>query len=156
MIYKFVPPTMYGEVIAEVLLPQDKMSYLGLRYPSTDIPKVARQLYLINHCRLVYDVNDIPCTISSRAMNERILETPCSSPVTFEKMSPSQDSPCSFSSLSTTTPSTATATATPTTPTTPTPTPTPAATPTPSSSFKSSDSSFSSSFRFNRETESVA
>jgi chemotaxis family two-component system sensor kinase Cph1 len=54
MIYKFFPPAMYGEVIAE-----DKMAeahtFMNHRFPATDIPKPARDLYLKNHVRFIYD-----------------------------------------------------------------------------------------------------
>lgn len=54
MLYRFFPPTMYGEVIGE-----DKSaeahSFMGHRFPATDIPKPARDLYLKNQVRLIYD-----------------------------------------------------------------------------------------------------
>lgn len=57
MIYKFFPPSMYGEVIAE-----DKIAtahtFLNHRFPATDIPKPARDLYMRNHVRFIYDSHE--------------------------------------------------------------------------------------------------
>lgn len=54
MLYRFFPPTMYGEVIGE-----DKSaeahSFMRHRFPATDIPKPARDLYLRNQVRFIYD-----------------------------------------------------------------------------------------------------
>jgi light-regulated signal transduction histidine kinase (bacteriophytochrome) len=54
MLYRFFPPTMYGQVIAE-----DKVasasSFLDHRFPATDIPKPARDLYLKNQIRYIHD-----------------------------------------------------------------------------------------------------
>lgn len=41
-----------GDIVAEVHEP-DMPSFLGLRYPHTDIPKQARELYLVNQVRTV-------------------------------------------------------------------------------------------------------
>lgn len=57
MIYKFFPPSMYGEVIAE-----DKVAsahtFLNHRFPATDIPKPARDLYMRNHVRFIFDSHE--------------------------------------------------------------------------------------------------
>ena len=53
MIYKF-DEDWNGEVIAEVLEP-GMDPYLGLRFPASDIPKQARELYLKNPYRLIPD-----------------------------------------------------------------------------------------------------
>lgn len=57
MIYKFFPPTMYGEVIAE-----DKVAsahtFMNHRFPATDIPKPARDLYMRNHVRFIFDSHE--------------------------------------------------------------------------------------------------
>ncbi|MFZ5965383.1 HWE histidine kinase domain-containing protein [Thalassococcus sp. BH17M4-6] len=45
-----------GTVIAEICQP-DQDSYLGLRYPASDIPKQARALYLRSPLRIIADVN---------------------------------------------------------------------------------------------------
>lgn len=44
-----------GEVICERTAPQVSGSYLGLRFPATDVPAVARTLYLKNPWRLISD-----------------------------------------------------------------------------------------------------
>lgn len=45
-----------GTVIAEVAAP-DQESFLGLRYPASDIPKQARALYVRSPLRIIADVN---------------------------------------------------------------------------------------------------
>lgn len=44
-----------GEVIAEVCQDSAQGSYLGLRFPASDIPQIARQIYLKNPWRVIYD-----------------------------------------------------------------------------------------------------
>ena len=44
-----------GEVIAEKRQPEVYGSYLGLRYPASDVPQIARRLYLLNPWRLIAD-----------------------------------------------------------------------------------------------------
>ncbi len=56
MIYRFHPDHS-GEVIAEAARPGME-TYLGLRYPASDIPKQARDLYRRNMLRLIADVDD--------------------------------------------------------------------------------------------------
>ena len=47
----------HGEVVAETK--EDHLeAFFGLHYPSTDIPKQARELYKINFTRIIADVND--------------------------------------------------------------------------------------------------
>lgn len=58
MVYRFEPDGA-GSVIAEVKL-GDAPTYLGLRYPDTDIPKQAKHLYLLNPLRLIPDVSYTP------------------------------------------------------------------------------------------------
>lgn len=55
MVYRFAP-NGDGEVIAERVHP-DMEPYLGLRYPASDIPKQARELYRIQWLRQVVDVD---------------------------------------------------------------------------------------------------
>lgn len=55
MVYQFAEDGT-GCVIAEACAPSMER-YLGLRYPASDIPKQARQLYTRNHIRLIADVN---------------------------------------------------------------------------------------------------
>lgn len=54
MMYRFLAPSWHGEVIAEDRV-ANVHSYLGHRFPASDIPKPARDLYLRNHVRLIPD-----------------------------------------------------------------------------------------------------
>lgn len=54
MTYRFFPPTMYGEVIAEDRI-ASAQAFLGHRFPATDIPKPARDLYFRNKVRYIHD-----------------------------------------------------------------------------------------------------
>lgn len=56
MMYRFIAPTWHGEVIAEDRVTHSH-SYLGHRFPSSDIPRPARDLYLRNQVRLIPDVS---------------------------------------------------------------------------------------------------
>ena len=58
MIYRFDADGA-GEVIAEVAKPT-LVSYLGQRYPASDIPKQARILYERNWLRIIPDINATP------------------------------------------------------------------------------------------------
>ncbi|WP_156427818.1 GAF domain-containing protein [Thiohalocapsa sp. ML1] len=60
MVYRFLPDAC-GEVIAEAAQP-GLAPYLGLRYPASDIPQVARALYLANRHRQIPTVaaNPVP------------------------------------------------------------------------------------------------
>ncbi|MET0855164.1 MAG: EAL domain-containing protein [Telluria sp.] len=55
MIYRFLPDGS-GEVIAEQSGAQLGQRFVGLRFPASDIPAQARQLYLTNRLRLLADV----------------------------------------------------------------------------------------------------
>lgn len=55
MIYKF-DPDWNGEVIAEALSSATVPNYLGLKFPSGDIPKAARDLFGLNKVRQVMEV----------------------------------------------------------------------------------------------------
>ena len=55
MVYRF-NHDLSGDVIAEAKMPQQP-PYLGLRYPASDIPKQARQLYLRSTLRIIADVD---------------------------------------------------------------------------------------------------
>jgi chemotaxis family two-component system sensor kinase Cph1 len=55
MLYRF-HEDFSGEVIAERAAP-GLGSYLGLRFPASDIPAIARQLYLINPWRAIPDIH---------------------------------------------------------------------------------------------------
>jgi light-regulated signal transduction histidine kinase (bacteriophytochrome) len=61
MVYRF-DAEYNGEVIAEALR-EDLEPYHGLRYPHTDIPKQARELYLKNRIRLISSVDEKPSRI---------------------------------------------------------------------------------------------
>lgn len=63
MIYKFHADG-HGEVVAEEK--QEHLdSLLGLHYPASDIPKQARELYKLNHIRLISDVETKPSAIAT-------------------------------------------------------------------------------------------
>ncbi len=59
MIYHF-DAAGAGDVIAEARHPDITESYLGLRYPATDIPQPARHLYALNRLRLIPDATYEP------------------------------------------------------------------------------------------------
>jgi|TARA_R100000049_G_scaffold5356_1_gene16005 light-regulated signal transduction histidine kinase (bacteriophytochrome) len=61
MVYRFHPDGS-GEVIAEAR-ENEVDSYSGLRYPKSDIPQQARELYLRNRLRIIADVNDTPVPV---------------------------------------------------------------------------------------------
>ncbi|PPK94615.1 PAS domain-containing protein [Kineococcus xinjiangensis] len=58
MVYRF-DAEWNGEVVAEERR-NDLNSFLGLHYPSTDIPVQARRLYEVNWTRLIVDVGYVP------------------------------------------------------------------------------------------------
>lgn len=55
-----------GEVLAEARQPEIFGSYLGLRFPASDIPHIARLLYLLNPWRLIPDATAPPVPIIGR------------------------------------------------------------------------------------------
>lgn len=55
MIYRFLPDGC-GEVVAEHTSEAYEQKYLGLRFPASDIPSQARELYLTNKLRVLADV----------------------------------------------------------------------------------------------------
>ena len=57
MVYRF-NPDQSGEVIHEVTNADIETSYLGLRFPSSDIPYSARQLYIKNGLRYIHNVDE--------------------------------------------------------------------------------------------------
>jgi len=61
MIYRF-DEEWNGEVIAAAVAPST-VSYLGHRFPASDIPAQARQLFLINRLRAIADVGSTPVPI---------------------------------------------------------------------------------------------
>jgi light-regulated signal transduction histidine kinase (bacteriophytochrome)/ActR/RegA family two-component response regulator len=58
MVYRF-DKTYSGEVIGEATR-EESRSFKGLKFPASDIPKQARELYLRNRVRCVYDVEERP------------------------------------------------------------------------------------------------
>ena len=61
MVYRF-DAEFNGEVIAEAR-EEGLEPFEGLRYPHTDIPKQARDLYLKNRVRLISNINEMPSRI---------------------------------------------------------------------------------------------
>ena len=59
MAYKF-DADWCGQVIAEARAKHIKSSFLGLNFPSTDIPATARRLFQINRVRIIRDINAAP------------------------------------------------------------------------------------------------
>ncbi|MEQ8656958.1 MAG: HWE histidine kinase domain-containing protein [Hyphomicrobiales bacterium] len=55
MVYKFLPDGS-GEVVADACA-HGVESFMGLRYPASDIPKQARALYLSNPLRIIADID---------------------------------------------------------------------------------------------------
>jgi PAS domain S-box-containing protein len=64
MVYKF-DPDGHGEIVAEEKC-DDLEPFLGLHYPSSDIPSQARALYLRNRIRMLVDVAYEPAPIFPR------------------------------------------------------------------------------------------
>lgn len=63
MVYRFLPDTS-GDVIAESR-ESDLVPYIGLRYPGSDIPVNARNLYLKSPIRVVADAMATPCRVET-------------------------------------------------------------------------------------------
>jgi two-component system, chemotaxis family, sensor kinase Cph1 len=61
MIYRF-HSDWSGEVIAETTTPA-LGSYLGLRFPASDIPQIARDLYMLNPSRMIPDAKSQPVPV---------------------------------------------------------------------------------------------
>lgn len=61
MVYRFARDES-GEVVAEAAKPGIG-SFMGLRYPASDIPRQARELYQRNLLRIICDVNAVPVPI---------------------------------------------------------------------------------------------
>lgn len=68
MVYRFAADG-HGVVIADARN-EELESWLGLHYPASDIPKQARELYKLNHTRIIADVNSIPSKIVTLADGE--------------------------------------------------------------------------------------
>ena len=67
MMYRFLAPHDHGEVIAEHRV-LSAHSYFQQRFPASDIPKIARDLYLRNQVRQIPDV-DLPISKVSPSKN---------------------------------------------------------------------------------------
>ncbi|XP_047312132.1 phytochrome E-like [Impatiens glandulifera] len=65
MVYKFHEDE-HGEVVSEMRR-ADLEPYLGLHYPSTDIPQAARFLFKQNRVRIICDCNSDPVPVLQRA-----------------------------------------------------------------------------------------
>jgi chemotaxis family two-component system sensor kinase Cph1 len=61
MVYRF-DEDGHGHVLAECRA-DDYPSYLGQRFPASDIPRQARELYLLNRIRLIQDANYTPARL---------------------------------------------------------------------------------------------
>ncbi|GAB6052625.1 hypothetical protein JCM17960_14450 [Magnetospira thiophila] len=68
MIYRF-HDDWSGEVITELSRSEAFDSYLGLRFPASDIPRIARKLYEQNAYRLISDVSQSPEPILGETEN---------------------------------------------------------------------------------------
>ncbi|KAI2116600.1 hypothetical protein LOZ32_003958 [Ophidiomyces ophidiicola] len=74
MIYQF-DPSWNGIVVAELVDPRtSKDMYKDLRFPASDIPKQARELYKLNKVRLLYDRDHITARLVCRTLED--LDTP--------------------------------------------------------------------------------
>jgi photoactive yellow protein len=62
MVYRF-DEDWHGVVLAEEVSERLPVAYLGLHFPASDIPAVARDLYLLNTLRLIPDIEYIPVAI---------------------------------------------------------------------------------------------
>src|SRR5690606_23985436 len=64
-IYYHFLPSGDGEVLAESCSRGDLGSYLQLRFPASDIPQIARALYLKNPWRCIFDAKVEPVRLLS-------------------------------------------------------------------------------------------
>ncbi|TCZ59747.1 GAF domain-containing protein [Roseicella aquatilis] len=64
MVYRF-DEDGHGEVVAEQRRP-DLEPYLGNRYPASDIPQIARRLYVRNRIRVLVDIGYVPVPLEPR------------------------------------------------------------------------------------------
>ncbi|HEY1227964.1 MAG TPA: ATP-binding protein, partial [Ramlibacter sp.] len=67
LVYRF-DEEGHGEVLAERIDPGYD-SYMGHSFPAADIPPQARELYLLNHIRLIPDANYEPVSLASTGGN---------------------------------------------------------------------------------------
>jgi len=59
MVYRFLPDWS-GEIMAEATQEGTPVRFLGQRFPASDIPPQARELYLRNRLRVLADINAVP------------------------------------------------------------------------------------------------
>lgn len=70
MVYQF-DSSWNGMVVAEIVDPRaSKDLYKGLRFPASDIPKQARELYKINKVRLLYDRDQETARLVCRSIKD--------------------------------------------------------------------------------------
>jgi len=62
MVYQFADDA-HGEVVAEFKSKRCRDAFMGLHYPATDIPRPAREAFLVSKSRMINDVLDVPCPI---------------------------------------------------------------------------------------------
>ncbi|MGB3795822.1 MAG: GAF domain-containing protein, partial [Alteraurantiacibacter sp.] len=72
MVYRFAPD-LSGQIIAEAAQPGID-TFIGLRYPASDIPSQARELYKRSLIRIISDVNDkvSPIIPEANSENEKV------------------------------------------------------------------------------------
>jgi two-component system, chemotaxis family, sensor kinase Cph1 len=70
MMYRFFPPSWYGEVIAEDRV-AEAHSFRDHRFPASDIPKPARELYLRNQVRLIVDSEGADAALLPAPRNDK-------------------------------------------------------------------------------------
>jgi light-regulated signal transduction histidine kinase (bacteriophytochrome) len=63
VLYYSFHPDEHGEVIAEARADAAIGTYLGLHFPASDIPRIARELYLKNPWRLIADAQAEPAAV---------------------------------------------------------------------------------------------
>ena len=75
MMYRFMPPHWHGQVIGEDRVISSH-SYMGHRFPASDIPRPARDLYLRNQVRLIPNVRGevVPLTSSVNPLTKKPLD----------------------------------------------------------------------------------
>lgn len=71
MLYRFAPDWS-GEVLAEATAPGVEPRFVGQRFPASDIPPQARELYCRNLLRVIADVNASPVSLVPGAAGEAI------------------------------------------------------------------------------------
>ena len=70
MIYKF--DEVYNGLVIKELKEESMPSYLGLKFPHTDIPEQARALYFEENIRLINDTNSVPKNIVHNSTQEHL------------------------------------------------------------------------------------